>query len=50
MITLLSFTLTITRAVTGKLLLPFLIHLVFNGIQSILIVLSAFIDNDFLKP
>jgi uncharacterized protein len=50
MITLLSFTLTTVRAVTGKLLPPFIIHLVFNGVQSILIVLSAFIDNEFLKP
>jgi membrane protease YdiL (CAAX protease family) len=43
-ITLLSFTLTIARAVTGKLLPSFVIHLVFNGIQSIILVLAPFID------
>ena len=48
-ITLLSFTLTVTRAVTGKVLPSFIIHLVFNGIQSVLIVLGAFIDHDVLK-
>lgn len=48
-ITLLSFTLTACRAVTGKLLPSFIIHLIFNGIQSILIVLGAFIDHDALK-
>jgi membrane protease YdiL (CAAX protease family) len=39
-ITLLSATLTLARAYTGKLLPSFLIHLIFNGIQSIIIVLS----------
>ncbi|HSE18944.1 MAG TPA: type II CAAX endopeptidase family protein [Pyrinomonadaceae bacterium] len=48
-ITLLSFTLTISRAVTGKLLPAFIIHLVFNGIQSVLIVLGGFIDKDIFK-
>lgn len=48
-ITLLSITLTLSRAVTGKLLPAFVIHLVFNGVQSILIVLSGFIDHDLLK-
>jgi uncharacterized protein len=48
-ITLLSFTLTVTRAVTGKLLPSFIIHLVFNGIQSIFIVLGGFIDKDIFK-
>ena len=43
-ITLLSFTLTIARAVTGKLMPSFVIHLVFNGIQSIILVLAPFID------
>jgi membrane protease YdiL (CAAX protease family) len=42
-ITLLSFTLTIVRAYTGKVLPSFIIHLVFNGIQSIIIALSPFI-------
>jgi membrane protease YdiL (CAAX protease family) len=41
-ITMLSFTLTIVRAKTGSVLAPFVIHLVFNGIQSIIIALSPF--------
>ena len=49
MITLLSITLTVARAVTGKVLPAFIIHLVFNGIQSLLIVLGAFVDHDALK-
>lgn len=48
-ITLLSFTLTAARALTGKVLHSFIIHLVFNGIQSVLIVLSGFIDTDVIK-
>lgn len=38
-ITLLSVTLTLVRAYTGKVLPSFIIHLVFNGIQSVVIVL-----------
>jgi membrane protease YdiL (CAAX protease family) len=41
-ITLLSFTLTLVRAKTGSVLAPFVIHLVFNGIQSVIIALSPF--------
>ena len=41
-ITLLSFTLTLVRASTGSVLAPFVIHLVFNGIQSVIIALSPF--------
>jgi membrane protease YdiL (CAAX protease family) len=48
-ITVLSFTLTVARAVTGKLLPSFIIHLVFNGIQSVFIVLGGFIDKDIFK-
>lgn len=48
-ITLLSITLTVTRAVTGKVLPAFIIHTVFNGIQSVLIVVGAFVDKDILK-
>jgi membrane protease YdiL (CAAX protease family) len=48
-ITLLSITLTVSRAVTGKLLPAFIIHLVFNGIQSALIVASGFLDKDIFK-
>jgi uncharacterized protein len=48
-ITVLSITLTLARALTGKLLPSFIIHLVFNGIQSVLIVLGGFIDKDIFK-
>lgn len=48
-ITALSFTLTGARALTGKMLPAFIIHLVFNGIQSVLIVLGGFIDQEALK-
>jgi uncharacterized protein len=41
-ITLLSFTLTFLRAFSGKLLPSFVVHLVFNGVQSIIIVLAPF--------
>ena len=41
-ITMLSFTLTLVRAYSGKLLPSFIIHLVFNGIQSVVIVLAPF--------
>jgi membrane protease YdiL (CAAX protease family) len=43
-ITALSFTLTAARAYTGKLLPSFVIHLVFNGIQSLILVLAPFVD------
>lgn len=49
MITLLSIVLTVTTALTGKLLPAFIIHLVFNGVQSFFIVLSGFINTDSLK-
>ena len=39
-ITLLSIVLTVVRARTGRLLPCFVIHLVFNGIQSVIIVLE----------
>ncbi|HET8782103.1 MAG TPA: type II CAAX endopeptidase family protein [Pyrinomonadaceae bacterium] len=48
-ITLLSFTLTFARAYTGSLVPPFIIHLVFNGIQSILIILAPFIDKNLFE-
>ena len=41
-ITLLSFTLTLMRAYSGKLLPSFVVHLIFNGVQSIIIALSPF--------
>jgi membrane protease YdiL (CAAX protease family) len=48
-ITMLSFTLTLARANTGSLLPPFIIHLIFNGIQSLFIVLGPFLDKNFLQ-
>ncbi len=42
-ITTLSVTLTLVRAHTGRLLPCFLIHLFFNGVQSVLIVLQPYI-------
>lgn len=48
-ITVLSITLTVARAVTGKVLPSFIIHLIFNGVQSVLIVLSPFLDKDLIK-
>jgi membrane protease YdiL (CAAX protease family) len=41
-ITMLSFTLTLVRAYSGSVLAPFVIHLVFNAIQSVIIALSPF--------
>ena len=41
-ITLLSITLTLVRAYSGKVLPSFVIHLIFNGVQSIIIALSPF--------
>lgn len=43
-ILVLSFVLTAIRARTGKLLPCFIVHLIFNGIQSVLIVLSPYIE------
>ena len=44
-ILLLSFTLTLIRARTGRLLPCFIIHLIFNGIQSALIVLEPYLKS-----
>ena len=49
MITMLSIVLTVARAVTGTMLPSFIIHLVFNGIQSVVIVASGFVDKDLIK-
>lgn len=46
-ITLLSLVLTIVRARTGRLLPCFVIHLVFNGIQSVIIVLEPYLRAAF---
>jgi membrane protease YdiL (CAAX protease family) len=43
-IALLSVVLTVVRAVTGKLLPSFVIHFVFNGLQSVLLLLQPFLD------
>ena len=45
-ITLLSVTLTVVRAYSGKVLPSFVIHLVFNAIQSLVIVLAPFLGSD----
>jgi membrane protease YdiL (CAAX protease family) len=42
-ITLLSVVLTVVRARTGRLLPCFVIHLVFNGVQSIIIVIEPYL-------
>lgn len=47
---LLSFVLTLIRAHTGRLLPCVIIHLVFNGIQSVLIVLDPYIKHLTDKP
>jgi len=44
-ILMLSITLTLVRAGTGRLFPCFLIHLVFNGIQSIQIVVTPFLES-----
>jgi membrane protease YdiL (CAAX protease family) len=41
-ITVLSITLTLVRAYSGKVLPSFVIHLIFNGVQSVIIALSPF--------
>jgi membrane protease YdiL (CAAX protease family) len=45
-ITLLSISLTLVRAFTGRVLPCFIMHLVFNGIQSISIVLKPSLDSN----
>lgn len=50
MILLLSFVLTAIRARSGRLLPCFIVHLVFNGIQSVLIVLSPYIEQPPTTP
>ncbi len=42
-ISLLSVALTVVRARTGRLLPCFVIHLVFNGVQSLIIVLEPYL-------
>jgi membrane protease YdiL (CAAX protease family) len=44
-ILLLSLVLTLIRAHTGRLLPCFIVHLVFNGIQSVLIVLNPYLEH-----
>lgn len=48
-ITLLSFTLTLVRAYTGSVIPPFIVHLVFNGIQSLILVLAPFLEKSILN-
>ena len=44
-ILVLSFTLTMIRARTGRLLPCFIVHLLFNGVQSVLIVLEPYLKS-----
>ena len=44
-IMMLSVALTLVRAITGRLLPCFLMHLVFNGVQSIYIVMEPYIES-----
>jgi membrane protease YdiL (CAAX protease family) len=46
-ITLLSLALTLIRARTGKLLPCFVVHLVFNGVQSVIIILEPYLTTLF---
>ena len=46
-ITLLSLALTLIRARTGKLLPCFVVHLVFNGVQSVIIILEPYLSTLF---
>ena len=46
-ILLLSFVLTLIRARTGRLLPCFVIHLIFNGIQSLFIVFNPYLERFF---
>ena len=46
-ITVLSLALTLIRARTGKLLPCFVVHLVFNGVQSVIIILEPYLTTLF---
>ncbi|PWT92261.1 MAG: hypothetical protein C5B55_06725 [Blastocatellia bacterium] len=47
---ILSITLTVVRAVTGRLLPSFLIHLVFNGLQSLYLLLQPLFEKSQQTP
>ena len=49
-VALLSFVLTMTRALTGRLLPCFIIHLVFNGIQSLILLFEPFLPHHDAVP
>lgn len=49
-ILILSFVLTMLRASTGKILPCIIVHFIFNGLQSIGIVLSPYLDKYFSEP
>ena len=49
-ICLLSLTLTVVRAYSGSLLQPYVIHLVFNGIQSVFLVVQPLFDKTEQSP
>jgi membrane protease YdiL (CAAX protease family) len=49
-ITLLSVSLTLVRAKTGRLLPSFVIHLVFNGIQATILIVQPFVGKSAAEP
>jgi len=49
-ITLLSVTLTVIRAWTGRLLPTVVIHLIFNGIQSLVLVIEPLVRKPDVTP
>jgi len=49
-ITMLSLSLTLLRARTGRLLPSFVLHLVFNGIQAIVLIVQPFVGKSSTDP
>ena len=49
-ITMLSLTLTLVRALTDRLLPSVVIHLIFNGIQALMLLLQPFIEKPKVTP
>lgn len=49
-IVILSISLTVIRAVTNSLMIPFVIHLIFNGIQSVYFVIEPLVTKPKAEP
>jgi hypothetical protein len=47
---MLSLTLTLVRALTDRLLPSVVIHLIFNGIQSVILLLYPFLEKPKVTP